>query len=383
MRLKDILKIAGALLVPLILGIAATILTLEDKKSNEKNRLKDIDIAQQQRQQALYLADQAEKERILATYLQDISALLLQKNDTWEKNSITSTVVRAKTLTTLRQLDIERKRQVIFFLYEMELINRKRTYQSIDLFDAKLDNLDMSLPKWKQKFDRKDDNLQILLHGVSLVNSSFTFRRLYQSDFSNTDLTDADFTYAEAGYADFSYTIMHRTDFTNAFVDKALFSYANLTDSNISDKQLLTALSFQGATFPNGTMAPLKNLLVNGDAEQSCSNNHAVVSYPWDIMDGSISAILRPSNEAELNNKCYFSSLSSENVSIMYQEIDLRDYSIWISNKKQSYGFNITFFGIENGTHDIIVNIREFSSNRTMLKKKTLCCKYAVESRLS
>jgi uncharacterized protein YjbI with pentapeptide repeats len=215
------------------------------------------------------------------------------------------------------------------------------------------------------------------------VNSSFTFRRLYQSDFSNTDLTDANFTHAEAGYADFSHTIMHRTDFTNAFVDKALFSYADLTDSNISDKQLLTALSFQGAIFPNGTTAPLKNLLVNGDAEQSCSNSHAVVSYPWDIMDGSISAILRPSNEAELNNKCYFSSLSPENISIMYQEIDLGDYSIWISNKKQFYGFNITFFGIENGTHDIIVNIREFSSNRTMLKKKTFCCKYAVESRLS
>ncbi|CAF3919801.1 unnamed protein product [Rotaria sordida] len=272
MQLKDILKILGVLLVPLTLGVATTVLSMQKTHLSQENRQKDIDIAQQQRQQGAYLADQAEKERILATYLYDISMLLLSNNGTLDKGSIIPSVVRAKTLTTLLQLDTQRKRQIILFLYETKLIMRNNEQPPINLVDADLDNLDMGLPKSKQKLYKIYEVLQIQLHGASLVNSSFAWRRLDFSDFSQTYLTNADFTWTDLSHVDFSYALLSKTDFTNATVSKAIFAYANLSGSNLSDEQLSTTLTFQSALLPNGTTAPLKNLVKNGDAEETCSN---------------------------------------------------------------------------------------------------------------
>ncbi|CAF0982072.1 unnamed protein product [Rotaria sp. Silwood1] len=268
-QLKDIFKIIGVLLVPLTLAII---------------------IAQKQRQQDVDLAAQAEQERVLATYLQDLAALLLNKNTTFDKNSAASSVVRAKTLTTLIKMDAQRKRQVILFLYEAKLIKRNSKYASINLFDADLDNLDMSLSESKSKYYKTYDIMDIQLRGASLVNSSFKWCHLDFSDFSQADLKDANFQYAKLSNADFSYAHLSNTDFTMANVSKAIFAYANLSNSSLSDEQLSTALTLQGAILPNYTTAPMKNLIINGDAEQKCSNNYAVFPSDWVLINGSISA---------------------------------------------------------------------------------------------
>ncbi|CAF4015327.1 unnamed protein product, partial [Rotaria sp. Silwood1] len=111
-----------------------------------------------------------------------------------------------------------------------------------------------------------------------------------------------------------------------ANVSKAIFAYANLSNSSLSDEQLSTALTLQGAILPNYTTAPMKNLIINGDAEQKCSNNYAVFPSDWVLINGSISAVWHPQNKMELNNKCFFSSLSHHDISVMHQIVDLRDY---------------------------------------------------------
>ncbi|CAF1276982.1 unnamed protein product [Didymodactylos carnosus] len=373
MQLKDIFKILGVLLVPLTLGVATTLLSIQQTQLNQENRQKDTDIAQKQRQQDAHLANQAENERILATYLNDISTLLLDKNTTLDKDSVASSVVRAKTLTTLLQLDVERKRQIILFLYETKLIMRNSEQPPVNLFDADLDNLDMSLPRSKRKLYKTYEVLQIQLRGASLVNSSFAWRRLDFSDFSQTDLTIADFTSTDLSYVDFSYALLSKTDFTNATVSKAIFAYANLSGSNLSDEQLSTTLTFQGAFFLNGTTASLKDLVRNGDAEQTCSNTSTVSPLGWIVTNGSISAILRPQNRSDPNNKCYFSSLSPHDISVMYQVVDLRDYSKWIMNKRAFYGFKITLSGTNYGQYHMIVNLRYISSTGRILEKVTIC----------
>ena len=330
MQLKDILKIVGALLVPLTLGVATTMLSIQQTHLHQVNRQKDIDIAQKQRQQDANLADQAERERILATYLYDISMILLNNNGTFDKSSVISSVVRAKTLTTLLQVDVLQKRQIVLFLYETKLIMQNNEQSLINLFDADLDNLDLSLPKSKQKLYKTYEVLQIQLRGASLANSSFVWRRLIFSDFSQADLTNADFTWSDLSHVDFSYALLCNTDFTKAIVSKAIFAYANLSGSNLSDEQLSTALTFQGAVFLNGTTAPLKNLVINGDAEQTCSYPSNVSPAGWVVTNGSISAIMCPQNQSELKNECYFSSSSEKNISAMHQDVDLRDYSKWI-----------------------------------------------------
>ncbi|UJR06639.1 hypothetical protein I4U23_010923 [Adineta vaga] len=313
MDFKDTLKIVGTLLVPLVLGIATTVLSVQHAKLSEKNRENDLKIAWQERQQDAYLADQSENERILATYLHDISMMLLDKNMTLDKFHVVSSIIRAKTLTTLLQLDSKRKRQVIIFLYETKLIAKESDYPSINLFDAELDNLDMNLPKLRQSQYSVYNVLQIQLRGVSLINSSFRYRNLDFSDFSQADLSSSDFSWTQLPHVDFRFALVNDVDFTKAKVSKAVFTYANLNRSNISDEQLSTVLTFQGAILPNGTTASLKNLLINGDAEYTCSHNTATLPYGWIVQNG------------------------------------------------------------KNGQIDIIVNLRHLTSNGTVLEKITIC----------
>ncbi|CAF2260461.1 unnamed protein product [Rotaria magnacalcarata] len=378
-QLKDIFKILGVLLVPLTLGVATTLLSIQQTKLNQKNRENDIDIAQKQRQQDVFLAVQAEKERILATYLQDLATLLLDKNIIFDKNSAVSSIVRAKTLTTLIQMDAPRKRQVILFLYEAKLIKRNSKYALINLFDADLDNLDMSLSESKIKHYKTYEKIDIQLRGASLVNSSFKWRHLDFSDFSQADLKGTNFQYADLSNVDFSYAHLSNTDFRMANVSKAMFAYANLSNSSITDEQLSTALTLQGAILPNHATAPVENLIMNGDAEQRCSNNHAVFLPNWTLTNGSISAVWRPQSKTELNSKCSFSSLSHHDISAMHQTVDLNDYVDWLFNGRTLYGFQITLSGTRNGKHYVIINLRHRSSDGKILENITICREYETK----
>jgi hypothetical protein len=64
---------------------------------------------------------------ILATYLKEMSEFLLTDNFTLENRRWTI-VVRAKTLTVLRQLDDQRKSHAIQFLFEAGLLTHKQAY---------------------------------------------------------------------------------------------------------------------------------------------------------------------------------------------------------------------------------------------------------------
>ncbi|CAF1308460.1 unnamed protein product [Didymodactylos carnosus] len=362
MKLKDILKLIGLILVPLTIGVATTISTVQQIKLNQQNRQNDIEIGKQEREQGSKIADNSEKERILASYLTYISNLFLEKNITaFDIDSITSTIVRAKTLSTIRQLDIERKHQVILFLYETQLIRIADTvYPIINLNNVELDNLDLSLPKSNEKLYPQYEIMQLAFRGVSLRNSSFSSRWLHESDFSHTDLTKGDFTLTHSIRVDFSYSLLEQLNFMNATVDQAIFAYANLTDSNISEEQLSTTLTYGGAILPNGTIAPLKNLLMNGNAR--CSNL-SIFPDGWTVSDGNISII-----QERFSSNCYFGSFRRE--SIMNQKIDLSDYSQWIRNQQDAhYIFNISIFKQNN----IIINIKQFSANGTQLRIVTFC----------
>lgn len=383
MDLKEILKITGVLLVPLMLGIATTMLSIQQTRLSQKNRENEMEIARQERLQDVYLATQSENERILASYMHDISIILLEKNGSFDTSSVAWSIIRAKTLTALLQLDVGRKRQVVLFLYETKLIDKSTNHPTLDLFDAVLDNLDMSLPRLRQSSYAVYNAIKIKLRGVSLINSSFRSRDLYQSEFSRADLTGSDLTWTRLTHVDFRYSTLNGVDFMNAAVDQAVFAYANLTESNLSDEQLLTTLTLQGATLPNGTIASLKNLLINGDAEHTRSCGKTIVPYGWTMQHGSIVATIRPDENSVTSNKCYFSALSSHNVSSMYQEVDLRDYGRLIAQKAARSTFNVTFSGIEKGQTDVVAIVRYLSDNGTVLDKVTICCKYGFHVPLS
>jgi uncharacterized protein YjbI with pentapeptide repeats len=98
------------------------------------------------------------------------------------------------------------------------------------------------------------------------------------------------------------------TDFTNTIVDQADFTLADLTGSNITDEQLLTAETYNRAILPNGTIALYANFIRNGDAID-CTLEH------WNIgVKDTIEIMHR-------DNKCMFKANVSNGDVTMSQKI--------------------------------------------------------------
>jgi hypothetical protein len=79
----------------------------------------------QQQQRELEVAEQRAQDEALQVYLDWIGNLLFDKDKPpWEASDEVRKLARALTLTILRRLDPGRKRSVLDFLYEADLIQR-------------------------------------------------------------------------------------------------------------------------------------------------------------------------------------------------------------------------------------------------------------------
>ncbi|CAF5089779.1 unnamed protein product, partial [Rotaria sp. Silwood1] len=139
MQFKDILSVTGILLVPLMLSVVTMTLTIQNTIDAKENRDKDLDIAQRERDQTADLAEEERQDNRLTEYLNDISTLMFSTQPL-------DPLLRAKTMSVLRQLDVKRKREVILFLYEAKLIQSDMNSGNpiISLQEVNLDNVDFS-----------------------------------------------------------------------------------------------------------------------------------------------------------------------------------------------------------------------------------------------
>ncbi|CAF1042952.1 unnamed protein product [Rotaria sordida] len=324
-------------------GLATLMLTIQNTTDAKENRKKDLDIAQREREQTGYLADEERQDNRLAEYLNDISTLMFS-------NQTLDPLLRAKTMSVLRQVDVKRKREIILFLYEAKLIRTdiNSGIPIISLEDVNLDNVDFN--DLRSPYTQLTSNFyyhtHMALRGVSLRNASFQRRTLYRSDFAQTDCTHADFSSVDLLDVDFSYAKLVECNFENARFDSTNLQNANLSQSNITDEQLATALTYQGAILPNGTVAKNKNLLINDECiNDRCKNLSGTY---WIVENGSVVMQL-------LNDNCYFVSYDSK-LSRIHQRIDLHGYLPWIHRNRTVYLFN-----------------SELSTNGTELEKQTIC----------
>ena len=130
--LDFLIKLLGALAIPLVVVLASNALTTQQQQAS--NAL----TTQQQR-----AADDQQKETTLTTYLNDMTNLLLNNNlYTSKPTDEVHNVARIKTLITLHRLDGKRKALVLQFLYEAHLINPSN--RILDLTNAVLSGANLS-----------------------------------------------------------------------------------------------------------------------------------------------------------------------------------------------------------------------------------------------
>jgi hypothetical protein len=215
-------------LIPLMLAIAGFLL-------NRAQQLREQRIAKANRAQDQKIADDRQQEAVLEAYLRQIATLLLDKKLREPEQEGARQVARAQTLTALRRLDGTRRRAVVEFLYEAQLIGHPA-------------------PDEHGSFATHPPIIALGkadLHEANLVEAFLLGANLRGADLRGADLRGAYLALAKLGWANLT-----RADLHEALLALADLRGADLTGATVTDEQLNTAWSLAGATLPDGTRLP-------------------------------------------------------------------------------------------------------------------------------
>lgn len=229
---NQVTKVCSSLLVPVMIAVFTIVTTVlqmnlakqqreQDLRIAQENREKDVRIEDSRRTAEILAQQDQQMNTILAAYLQGMSELMLSKTFTLADPLIT-TVIRAKTLTTLGQLDGKRKAHLIRFLYEAKMMTTGRS--SIDLTDADLSGVDLT--------NYKMSNVSFMECNMS--KAIFRESNLYDVDFINTQLNGASFDESHLLRVYFDKTNLTNASFIHADIYFSRFIDVTLTNADLT-----------------------------------------------------------------------------------------------------------------------------------------------------
>ncbi|CAF4606740.1 unnamed protein product [Rotaria sp. Silwood2] len=230
------IKLLMSALIPLTILVFAIVDTILQVKLTSQQLEQDREQQFLLRKQSDDQVDIQQKDTLLATYLSDILTIL-QGDDPLA--SLTD--MRAITLATLRSLDPQRKKDILLFLYNNELIFRYPS-ESISTL-LQLNGANFNGISLQSTIEEKCSFTRLYLYGTYLSNTSFI-------------RCDIDHSY-------FSHVIMHRTLLSNTFVTQTSFNFAFLDKSRFINTKfymtsflgaLLTDSNFTGSVWPENTV---------------------------------------------------------------------------------------------------------------------------------
>jgi hypothetical protein len=208
-------------------------ISLDDRRAEETRRIEG-----ERAREARDLEAQRAHESALQNYFEDVGNLLIEKPLREAKpRSNLSTVVRAHTLSVLEGLDPERKRILLMFLYESELIRKDNPV--VSLLAANLRGVNLS------RANLRDANLSgafltsANLYRVNLVGANLRGANLRKADLTEAYLSGADLHKAYVGEADLSDARLSGVDLSNV--------------NELTKEQLDQAGILDGAILPDGS----------------------------------------------------------------------------------------------------------------------------------
>ncbi|CAF3014548.1 unnamed protein product [Rotaria socialis] len=358
------LKLLLSALIPLMIGIFTVVTTIQQQKMSSLQREQDKNDALLLREQSDNQTAHRHKETIYATYLDDVTKLLMSNNET--KRLV---YIRAKTLIILQQLDSERRKDVLLFLYESELIYHHPLTTITTLL--KVNNADFNGIHF-ERTEKVECTFKFLyLHHVYLSNASFigcyidysnfSHSLMYNTGFSKALLFRTSFRFASLDRANFNQAKLFLTDFSGASLvgcnfrdaywtnQSVTLTSANLTGAILSNQQLQRSI-LTNALLPNGTWGPIRrtSLVVNGDAEQDCSLQGSTNFIGWQISVPGIISLLAYNNQnlTDQYGKCYFRVTPSYTLNQAIsasQNIFFDEFTLLISANISNYKASVDF----------------------------------------
>jgi len=222
----------------------------------------------QQREREQLIGNERAQDEALQAYLDQISQLLTDKERPLHKaqpGDSLSTVARARTLTVVPRLNSERKRSVVQFLYESELISKDRVV--LDLKEAALNEADLRGARLPGAFLRWASLHKADLSDADLSGADLRWTELSSADLRGANLRAADLEHADLRWADLSWAYLCEADLREAKLGKANLqgadlrgaklggadlSWTELSRASVTQEQLDQVKYLQGATMPNG-----------------------------------------------------------------------------------------------------------------------------------
>jgi uncharacterized protein YjbI with pentapeptide repeats len=263
---KTLWEWLGLLIVPTMLAAGAFWINQRQKQHEDR-----IQAAQKNREETA--AIQRAQDEALRAYLDQMSDLIVDRG--MRKKSADPDLRRlaqARTLAILLGLDQDRKRRPLKLIYELSLIMKEEPI--LNLKNAGLDTADLS---------------EITLHDACLREVDLRLANLSGADLKGSDLREADLRGANLSNANLSDTVLvganllpydktqpaklnapnlsngadpsdidsnsnhlRPTNLGGADLSNADLSGAYLTGAGVSEEQLDTCKSLQGATMPDG-----------------------------------------------------------------------------------------------------------------------------------
>jgi uncharacterized protein YjbI with pentapeptide repeats len=280
-------------LIPLMLAIAGFLL-------NRAQQRREQHMAKANRAQDQKIADDRQQEAVLEAYLRQMASLLLDKKLREPEQEGARQVARAQTLTALRRLDGTRRRALVEFLYEAQLIGYPApdehgsiathppmiALEKADLHEANLveafllgANLGgadlrgadlrgayLALVKLGWANLTRADLTGADLRGADLHEALLALADLRGADLTGANLVKAYLVEAKLGWADLRGADLHEAllaladlrgaDLTGADLRAAFLVGADLGEATVTNEQLNDARSLAGATLPDGTRLP-------------------------------------------------------------------------------------------------------------------------------
>lgn len=283
------LKIILSALIPLMIGVFTVVTTLIQQRSSFQQREQDKNDNTLARQQSDRIAETLQRETILVSYLNDVSKLLMSEN-----HSRILIHIRTKTLTTLRQLDSDRKRLLFLFLYESELIEENPIKKILQIHGADFNGIQLNGTKESECVFVYLNAYNVYLSNTTFIKcfidrSNFTSSIMYNAKFIQSLLIRVSFITALLDNAHFSNMKISNTTFAGASLaqsnfigtvwDKSTvdFTNANLTEAILSNEQLENS-TLDNCILPNKTWGPIitRNLVINGDIKQNVSLKNSI-----------------------------------------------------------------------------------------------------------
>ena len=241
----DWLQLLGVLAIPVVVGFGAAWFTRVQQQRDqrlareqhdydqvlaEQRTNSEREAAEKRAQTEREIASDNQREAALQAYIDKLAGLLLVNSlRKSEPGDEVRTIARIRTVTVVQGLDPIRKRILLIFLHESELIKK----------DGAIVEL------WGTIFNRAD------LRGIDLRNADLHRTSLSSANLSGTLLSGADLNGANLAHANFS-----DTDLSSVNVKGAYLNGANLKGAILTDEQLAQVGSLKGATMPDGSIHP-------------------------------------------------------------------------------------------------------------------------------